>query len=344
MEKRYSDSYGDKANKEPLTTTAPGATENVKSKEKKSLTDRTAARIAVGVLAVSMMTSSLSGCGAEKKNVSIQVEQTQDKNSKTTKQEIPAEAKTFVENYKTRYGTDVLSVYYADKALGGRKAVYWDEFFDAYEAKDPDLEKKSIFGFSIYELGIDVPANVDTAVKIFNEYTAPMLSRYMNLLARNTSQESIDIINTEFKNYCSFAKYKYNGPLPDSEEMGNMMSFAQEIVRKYGYAANYTVAPAVKGYSNDPSVSMFKNDKTYIKAHEASDGHKTTAIYDFDNAGEKVVVLIDKFTGAESERIIEAVDDVDLKISRYTFVEGAYIGSKDPDAIPTTRISIGIIK
>ena len=58
MEQRYSDSYGDKANKKPLTTTVPGTTENIYGKPERNKKGSV-------VLALALATSILtSGCGA----------------------------------------------------------------------------------------------------------------------------------------------------------------------------------------------------------------------------------------------------------------------------------------
>ena len=100
------------------------------------------------------------------------------------------------------------------------------------------VPEMSNHGFGYYRLPKTAKMDNGAVVKMFNEYLAPSLSLYMNLLSKNPSKDARKFIDKEFTDYCSNPERS-----ADDEDINKLMNFAKGIVASNGSNANYNVAP-----------------------------------------------------------------------------------------------------
>lgn len=258
--------------------------------------------------------------------------------------EIPEEAKSFVDMFQDRYA-DPVSVYYAEKSyretIIQSGAIFGDEFLNSIEILNYRKDEKNIIGFFAYKLPLSAESNSDTAIKVFNEDTSINLSLYLNDLARNPSQKATDIIDHEFRLYCSNADMlgEPQAFSHDDAEIDMLMDTAKKIVAEYGSAANYSVAKATTSGS-DPNMTQFNtaiNIETHTyTAHVGTDTYKHT-MDDLQSGGVKLVINIDAFNGDKVTHIDKILDSVQMSIIRQPSVSGGT--ESNPDEY--TYISIG---
>ncbi len=177
------------------------------------------------------------------------------------KPSIPDEARSFVSEFGDRYlsTSTAVSTYYAEKAYESQNndkgSVISNDYIDTYEAGG--LVDTTELGFKGYSLPLDIAYDQETSMKVFNEYTAPMLNRYMNLVARNT--DAVDIIDSQFYDDCIGIDPKDINPLNQQAIIAgqNFMSMAKSVVAKYGSNANYSVALASNKETSTDSTFFF---------------------------------------------------------------------------------------
>jgi len=244
-------------------------------------------------------------------------------------------AKGFIESYGNRYD-DPLSTYYAEMAyrdnVNDAGSIMTDKYINDFEISTLTRSESSEIGFEKYKIAHDIEYTKELFVKIFNEYTAEQLSRYMNLLSKNTSKKAIEIIDSEFRNYCSSTVHE---GMPaafsiDDVEVNKLMKTAKAIVSKYGSAANYSVALA-EIRATDPNKTSFpgvlaavqfiKYDEQIIKSPQYS--------------GVRLVISIDQYNKKEATNIKETIKNVELTITTQPYMGGL----NDPRG--TVYISIG---
>jgi len=248
---------------------------------------------------------------------------------------IPNEAKSFVSEFGGRYA-DPVSTYYAEKAYEKNPTsalpkidnVYWQKEYDSFAEKNKGASlimtddyinnyrkprqqnTVSAHGFVRYELLLDMPLDRETFIKVFNEYTKPMLDNYMNLIAKNPTSAGETIIDTEFKDYCSSTgTFDY-----DDDGIDKLMGTAKDVVAKYGSAANYSVAPASVGlWSENSDATIFLNGGSPPRIISLNWRNEQNIKEASDN-GIQLVICIDKYNNKTVSRAREIIDDVQLSI------------------------------
>jgi hypothetical protein len=183
-----------------------------------------------------------------------------------------------------------------------------DDYINNYK-KPRQQGTVSPHGFVWYELPLNAPLNEETAVRVFNEYTKPMMDNYLNYIAKNTTSAGRAIIDEEFLSYCSNTDsanaFKY-----DDDGINILMNTAKAIVAKYGSAANYSVAPASIGYySDNPKNTIFLAG---INPMVNEGLWNKEPIKSCDQPGVLLVVNIDKYTGQDVVHATEIIEDVQI--------------------------------
>jgi hypothetical protein len=195
----------------------------------------------------------------------------------------PREAKEFVDQYLIRYGgtREALSVYYSNKAYekanSGKSLVLTDEYIESYVPiglSGETIPNVSEHGFTRYNLPKDMAMDRDGTVAIFNEYMAPQLSLYMNLLAKNMTPKAKAIIDEEFEKYCS------TSVTADDEMFKKLKNLASNIVSQNYSGSTYEIKPIILGGSEVPENESYMNevaipqnwqDEIYINRGEKTD-------------------------------------------------------------------------
>ena len=165
-------------------------------------------------------------------------------------QNVPAEAKSFVEEYGSMY-SDPVSTYYAEKTYeeaGYKSVMLTKEYIANY---DPNVVRDRIshLGLESYSLPLSKVVDQATAVEIFDKYTAKELAIYMNALSKNPTTEAVTIIDAEFLNYCSDTN-NADAFTVDDEYIMKLMETAKSIVAKYGSNASFDIIPGSSDLSD----------------------------------------------------------------------------------------------
>lgn len=175
-------------------------------------------------------------------------------------QGLSANEKKFVETYGSRY-SNPLAVYNAEVALEttgtykGQNFMLDDKYLDTFNPNASINGVVGPLGFTYNYLPTNAPIandSAETSVKLFNSDSVQnCLNRYLNYKAKNPGDKAATMIEANFMRYCSFG--------PDDVQKGqNLISVLNQVVEKYGAAANYTVAPASVS-ENDTSATHFGN-------------------------------------------------------------------------------------
>lgn len=238
-------------------------------------------------------------------------------NPTNEKQAIPKEAQDFVNQYGDRY-SDPVSTYYAEKDYKATVDKYGsmmtNDYINKFEITNLSQGDVDQLGFTNYMLPLSAEDNQQTAVNVFNSYTAKNLSLYMNLLAKNPSLKAKDIIDSELQNYCSNTSADDQQNIAfsaDNEAINKLMNTAKTIVAKYGSAANYSVAKASIDTS-DPNTTEFPESLTAVETFEFR-GQKIKSLH---SSGVRLVINVDSYNGKNVTHTIETLKDVQLSIIR----------------------------
>jgi hypothetical protein len=242
--------------------------------------------------------------------------------------ELSADAKKFVADFGGRY-IDPVSTYYAEKAYEQKVNSVGDIMTDAYidsfnsdEEQMPD-GKSDMLGFKKYELPLNENIDQNTFVKVFNEDFAPGLSNLMNHLAKNPTDKARAVIINEFQRYYSNtadagqpAAFTY-----DDQESANLIDTMQQVVDKYGSAANYSVAPAsAYDYTNSQTGTIFHDRGAANSGNVEYNGKKIE--YFFTNKSVDIAINIDIFNGSKSTTATDIIKDTELTIWRQPAIQG----------------------
>lgn len=268
------------------------------------------------------------GCSSADKNPNTTTS-TSSANPGEKQPSIPGEAKSFVAEYGSRYHdtATAISTYYAEKSYesehGGKSLLMSKKSISEYDFSGQVNFPTSPLGFSVVELPLDAPINQETTMKLFNEYTAPMLSLYMNLIAKNPSPDAVEIIDVQFKNYCA-GKVRNGYSTWDKEQAKDadtLLTTAKSIVAKHGPNANYTVLPASTDEKN-PEVTLFnKFNKTHVGYNDKySDTEKLAA---FADGGVILGVSVSTYEGSKMSVETEKVKSVQLSFERQPMLSTA---------------------
>ena len=290
--------------------------------EKKGMSKKLIATIS-GIALTAML---LSGCGSDTSKATNPNQPTATATAgETQKQPIPVEAKSFVDKYGSRYA-DPVATYYAVKGYGteyfGVGSIIGDGFVDNYDLTNMQDSTNGQLGFETLELPATTENSQATALNVFNEYTAPNLTKYMNWLSKNPGGKTVDFIDNAFRNYCSNTA---NNNLPnlaftlDDEYIDNLMNTAKSVVSEYGSTADYTVAPASIN-ETDPNKSSFPSVITQIgktKWHEYD-------VTSMESSGVRLVINVDNYNSkGEVSHINKTFKNTELIIIRQPDYTGA---------------------
>lgn len=346
MAQQNNGSYGEKEDKEPLATTVLDSTENIDEdlaldekpeRNKKSLSR--GQKILAGV-AIALVI----GAGGMIANVTYQNHVASASSVETGSKTAPAEAKNFMDQYGSEY-SDPISTYYAEKGYeqthnGAGALIGTDYINSTLEAnKQNDYNGETcVLGFNMTKLPLDSAINQATSIDIFNKYTAKNLSLYMNLIAKNPDPKAIEVIDGQFLAYClgTYTNADRNVIAGNQEaitEANKLLNTAKSVVKKYGSAANYTVAQASNN-DNDLSKTQFGHIAT-TNARVDSNGNNIG----FSDSGVNLVIDIDLYSGEKVLGKTETIKDVQLSVNRQRLVSGGT--SADPIYKSSEYISIG---
>ena len=235
---------------------------------------------------------------------------------------IPAEAQAFVDEFGTRYG-DPVSTYYAEEAYlaaGNKTRLMSDDYIDVLYDPDGQRNNVSPLGFEHYSVYPELKIDLTTAMKIFNEYTAKVVSSYMNALARNPTPKGTEIVDNEFMYYCSDTGYA-NRFTEDDEYIATLMETAKGIVAKYGSAANYTVAQG-STVEGEPNSTYFNEYSTNAQGQdEKGITNKFSNVVD-------LAVEVEVFSGKSATKDEVIIEDVELFVVRPLYGYQISIGQK----------------
>lgn len=201
---------------------------------------------------------------------------------------LPGDAKQFISKYGSRF-SDPVSVYlteYGYEQSGNKSLMLSDEAVANYDMSiRPTAEKSPLVSFERYNLPVTTGLDQNTAVKIFNEYTAKELTLYMNALAKNPSAKAQEVIDFEFTNYCSNDELS----IDYSKYTQNLMAMCKAMVAKYGNSTQYIIG---KG--------ALKNDiapgDTYISSDVPNQGQENSTYKMFSN---QAVLSIETLTTSD---------------------------------------------
>ena len=193
------------------------------------------------VAGVALALVSAVGIGA-KINASAEHKQTTRETTINPEIKIPAEAKEFVAEYGARYD-DPISTYYAEKSFGldvGKSVLISNESINNYDMSAPMDESSQLIGFEQYQFPPNKEISQNNATWIFNEFTAPQLTLYINALAKNPNPEIQKIIDYEFINYCSDRESQ-----EDYKYINTLMDTCKAIVDEHGSNTNFTIGKGI---------------------------------------------------------------------------------------------------
>lgn len=292
-------------------------------------------RKGLAVALAGAVTLGAAGCSGDKVGAQApEVNPSTTTESVAESQEVPKEAESFIDQYGSRYD-DPVSVYFAQKDYEANVSTWpiilSEEYITNYE---PSSGVVSDLGFEMGKFPIESEGieGIDDFIDVFNSYTAPQLSRYMNLLARNPDPEAIKIIDNEFLNYCSANSNIGTQAeiVDDNQDVINLMNLAKSTVSKYGSAANYYVANGSSDRSNVDST-------LFINENVSKGFNSETGIHFLQTSGVKLIINVDTYNNSDNiNREVEIVDDAQLIIFRHPNT-----GSIDSPA-DFTYISIGL--
>jgi hypothetical protein len=261
---------------------------------------------------------------------------------------IPNEAKSFVAEYGSRYAdtATAVSTYYAEMAYekthNSKSLMMTDETVSNYNYGQERFPTSTL-GFSLGELPLNIEVNgevpIEVSMNIFNNYTKPMLERYMDLLARNPSAEEIKIIDKEFVDYCGgrYLKGYTTWDKTQADGIEKLQAMAKSIVAKHGSAANYSVAPASTDKNNLNATlfnkELFTVDNTF-KGTDPTTG-KGVEIEEITNNGIRLLVIVDKYQDKTVIQVKETFKDSQLYIRRQP------VNLNRPEDLNYSYISIG---
>lgn len=294
-------------------------------------------KVITAISGIVLTTMLLSGCGSEtSKAINPNQPTTKATAGETQKQPIPTEAKSFVNKYSSRYA-DPVATYYAVKGYGteyfGIGSIINDSFVENYELTNMQDGTNAQLGFKTFELPLTTESSQTTALNVFNEYTAPTLTKYMNLLSKNPGRKTVDFIDNGFRNYCSNTANNNTPGIAftlDDEYINNLMDTAKSVVSEYGSTADYTVAPASIN-ETDPNKTSFLN---VIGAIGATKWHEFD-VTSMESGGIRLVINVDNYNNkGEVSHINKTFKDTELIIIR----QPDFMGTK------SNTISIGQLK
>lgn len=231
---------------------------------------------------------------------------------------VPAEAKSFVDEFGSRYTNPVAS-YYAEKSYesqhGGKKLVMTDNYINKYEISDVIKGETSELGFAMTRLPLDATISQETMMQLFNDRTANNLSLLINLLAINTSPKGQEIIKSQFLNACSDTWSERKND--DDRDVQNLFNTASSIANKIGNNSICKVMPA----SNQDGT-----DGTYFNSNinpeiQGIDKNGNTTFFAYNNV--VLAISVDSFNDDGKMSNSKMKPTIDLSYMRKPAVSGA---------------------
>jgi len=298
--------------------------------EKKGLTSRQ--KIAAAMAGIALTAGVIGGVTANVLAQRSPITAEAPANPGSEQKSIPAEAKSFVNEYSTRY-EDPVSTYYAEKAYeakGAKSIVLSNDFINKYEIKNTHYENSSSIGFDLCKLPLNVEVSNSLAINIFDQYTSKELSLYMNALAKNPTAEAEAVIDNQFMNSCSntINPNVVGSAFPDDDKnIVTLMNTAKTVVAKYGSAANYNVMP---GSNNQ----LDTNSTYFYGSQEVTKIDENKKVMSFQYSV-NLLVSIDTYSVDKVSHTNEVIKNISLSIMRQPNT-----GSADNPA-NFTYISIG---
>ena len=292
--------------------------------------------MALVLAALVVLTGVLTGCGKGSSNGSGST-------SGSSADSIPSNATAFLA-HESEF-SDPVSTYYAEKAY---EKAHASEGVDAGLMVNSDYidrmsvagankvdGSESVFGFTMEQLPLNTEVCQKTSIDLFNNYTVKNLSQYMNDIAKNPGEKAINVIKTQFLNYCAGGDTVANSSTFNQQaldEAKKLMATADSIVNKYGSVANFNIEPATND-DNDTGKTQFGK---IASTHARVDANKNNI--GFTDSGVKLVIDVDVYNGSKVTHKVETVDNVQLSVSRQLIQGGT---TANPTYAPSENISIG---
>ncbi len=282
--------------------------------EKKGMSKKLIATIS----GIALTTMLLSGCGSDTSKATNPNQLAATVTAgETQKQPIPTEAKGFVDQYGSRYA-DPVATYYAEAAYekkhNGTKSLIGDEYIESYKMTELSNGERSDIGFTNKRVALDKKMDQAGSIDIFNTYISDNLNLYMNMLAKNPTGRTKEIIDNQFMTYCEGTR---TAVVNHSDYQ--MDSYAEKlldtlcgIVSEYGSSANYKIAPATMDNAADRSGTLYSHSTPPISLVNSKN-----KVIGYSDYGIKLVVNIEVFDKkGESYNTTESVDNFQLVVKQ----------------------------
>lgn len=179
---------------------------------------------------------------------------------------VPTEAKDFVEKYANYYA-DPVSTFYADKAyanvpgIAGFSTIIDLESIKDYEPTDTISQENSPFGFAPAYAFPEVMPNTETVTEMYNKFFIPWgLESYMNQVARNPSVAARAVLDNQFMKFTGSMSSFKEGEERETQRarVQNLLDHLKGIVDTYGTTAVFDIAEATNQL-NDTSKTTIDN-------------------------------------------------------------------------------------
>jgi hypothetical protein len=272
-------------------------------------------KLMTAMFGIAVATVCLSGCNSSADNNPNKVTATSN-DSGEKQPAVPSEAQSFVTEYGNRY-SDSVSTYYAVEAYkdthSGVDPVMSNEYVKNYDFNGEKHFPISPLGFELKELPTDVSFNQESSIKLFNEYTALMLGKYMELISKNPMPDEIKIIDQQFLDNCA-GQHLGGYDSWDTEQRdsaNNLLRTLKSVVAKHGSAANYSVALASNDKTNTNATLFNKNIPT-VTGYYMYNNEKLIAANDDIN----LVINVDTYKNENVSHSKEVLKDFQLKVVR----------------------------
>lgn len=175
---------------------------------------------------------------------------------------VPEEAKDYVSAYDNVF-PDALATYYSEEAYlatgAGPGLILNQEYADSYDFDTLEFANGMVspLGFSVESMDPNQPIDIDSSIAVFNN-SIPNMDRLVNMLAKNPSPVSLDIIKHDFSLYAGIS----------NSESDALVDTFLAVTREYGSNSIYSISPAVQ-YDSDaktPESSVVVDKKPGIDA------------------------------------------------------------------------------
>ena len=153
--------------------------------------------------------------------------------------------KQYAEAYKGDF-SDPVGTYLSSLQDNGNALTVLDEKAAQYNLDSNETSVDAdAFGFSVLTDESKTGFGKEDAEALFNKYTCPMLTNYLNALAKNPKHR--DIVNHEFKDSCGGYSFAVNG---DTTKVNNsdvkkyadtLVDVLTSVVDKYGSNSDFSI-------------------------------------------------------------------------------------------------------